>query len=206
MPRCRFAYSGIGLPLTMGAGFAAALLVSNGNLWLAALIGASVAPTDAALGAGIMHDERVPARVRRILNVESGLNDGIVTPFVTFFIAGAAAENVTNAPAVGDALIDIAIGIGLGVLIGLGGALLFRAARSRGWSGATRSSPRGAGVGGRGVCRDDRDGGNGFVAAFLAGMAFGSVSSSERCATSSSSPTTPESCSPSSCGSSLAPR
>src|SRR6476646_4096760 len=57
---------GIGLPLTIAAGSAAALLVAHGNLWLAAVIGASVAPTDAALSASIMHDERVPARVRRI--------------------------------------------------------------------------------------------------------------------------------------------
>ena len=31
-------------------------------------------------------------RIRRALNVESGLNDGIATPFVTLFIAVAAAE------------------------------------------------------------------------------------------------------------------
>ena len=45
---------GIGLPLTMAAGFAAALFVTDGNLWLTALIGAAVAPTDATLGAGII--------------------------------------------------------------------------------------------------------------------------------------------------------
>jgi NhaP-type Na+/H+ or K+/H+ antiporter len=31
-------------------------------------------------------------RIRRALNVESGLNNGIATPLVTLFIAAAAAE------------------------------------------------------------------------------------------------------------------
>ena len=75
---------GIGLPLTIGAGAgAAALLFGGSGIWVAAAIGAIVAPTDAALGASIMGDERVPSGVRRLLNVESGLNDGIVTPSST---------------------------------------------------------------------------------------------------------------------------
>ena len=72
---------GIGLPLTIAAGaLVAAWLYGSSGLWLAAAIGAMVAPTDAALGASIMQDERVPSGVRRALNIESGLNDGIVTP------------------------------------------------------------------------------------------------------------------------------
>ena len=168
---------GLGLPLTIGAGFAAALLVTHGNLWLAALIGAAVAPTDAALGAGIMRDERVPGRVRRILNVESGLNDGIATPFVTFFIAGAAAENLTSAPSLGDAVIDIAVGVGLGVAIGLAGGLLFHLAAGRGWSSASFLPLAVLGLALGSYTATVGAGGNAFVAAFLAGMAFGSVTS-----------------------------
>jgi NhaP-type Na+/H+ or K+/H+ antiporter len=37
-----------------------------------------------------MVNRAVPARIRRLLNVESGLNDGIATPFVLVAIAGAA--------------------------------------------------------------------------------------------------------------------
>ena len=61
------------------------------GIWLALLVGAALAPTDAALGAAVMTDPAVPERVRRVLNVESGLNDGIATPVVTVAIAGAAA-------------------------------------------------------------------------------------------------------------------
>ena len=74
---------GIGLPLTIGLGTLLALALFGGiNIWLALLIGAALAPTDAALGAGIMVNRAVPARIRRLINVESGLNDGITTPFV----------------------------------------------------------------------------------------------------------------------------
>ena len=49
-----------------------------------------LARTDAALGAGMMVNPAVPARIRRLINVESGLNDGIATPFVSVALAGAA--------------------------------------------------------------------------------------------------------------------
>jgi hypothetical protein len=60
---------GIGFPLTVGLGCAAAALLYGGvDPWIAAVIGATVAPTDAALGTSIVQDERVPARIRRVLN------------------------------------------------------------------------------------------------------------------------------------------
>jgi sodium/hydrogen antiporter len=74
---------GIGLPITIGLGMLLALGLFNGmSAWLALLVGAALAPTDAALGAGVMVNPAVPARIRRLLNVESGLNDGIATPVV----------------------------------------------------------------------------------------------------------------------------
>ena len=80
----------VGLPLTIGLVTAVAFgLVPGISLWVAAAIGAIVAPTDAALGASIMEDTRIPNRIRRLLNIESGLNDGIATPFVNLFLAGA---------------------------------------------------------------------------------------------------------------------
>ena len=56
------------------------------------LLAASVAPTDAGLGAATVLNPVVPVRVRRMLNVESGLNDGLCTPFVLFAIAALAGE------------------------------------------------------------------------------------------------------------------
>jgi NhaP-type Na+/H+ or K+/H+ antiporter len=78
----------VGLPLTIAAGALLAMWLFDGmGVWLALLIGAALAPTDAALGAAVMTDPAVPERIRRILNVESGLNDGIATPVVTVAIA-----------------------------------------------------------------------------------------------------------------------
>jgi hypothetical protein len=57
------------------------------GIWLALLVGAALAPTDAALGAGLMVNPAVPARIRRLINVESGLNDGIATPVVPVAVA-----------------------------------------------------------------------------------------------------------------------
>src|SRR6202035_548813 len=81
---------GVGLPLTIGLGTLLALALFNGmNIWLALLVGAALAPTDAALGAGLMVNPAVPARISRLINVESGLNGGIATPFVLVALAGA---------------------------------------------------------------------------------------------------------------------
>jgi sodium/hydrogen antiporter len=55
-------------------------------------VGAALAPTDAALGAGMMANPVIPARIRRLINVESGLNDAIAAPFVSVALAGAATK------------------------------------------------------------------------------------------------------------------
>ena len=78
----------VGLPLTIAAGALLAYLVFPEVGWAAAaLIATILAPTDAALGLAVVTNKAVPVRIRRALNVESGLNDGIATPFVTLFIA-----------------------------------------------------------------------------------------------------------------------
>ena len=74
---------GIGLPLTIVLGAVAGMGLLGLSPWYAVLLGAALAPTDAALGATVMTDERVRYRIRQTLNVESGLNDGIATPVVT---------------------------------------------------------------------------------------------------------------------------
>src|SRR4051794_1620484 len=82
---------GIGLPLSIVAGTAlAVVLFPTLPIALAGLLGAALAPTDAALSASVIADERLPTGVRQVLNVESGLNDGIATPVVTACIGAAA--------------------------------------------------------------------------------------------------------------------
>ncbi len=68
---------GIGLPLTIGLGTVLALALLGGmSIWLALLVGAALAPTDAALGAGMMVNPAVPARIGGCLTSRAGSTTG----------------------------------------------------------------------------------------------------------------------------------
>jgi NhaP-type Na+/H+ or K+/H+ antiporter len=167
---------GAALPVTIGLGTLLALaLLGGGNIWLALLVGAALAPTDAALGAGMMANPAIPARIRRLINVESGLNDGIATPFVSIAIAGAATggEIAGHGPAAATA--ELALGLLVGVALGGIGGLLVNAARKRGWIAEGFAGSAGLGLA---VCTYASAlalHGNGFIAAFVGGLAFGTV-------------------------------
>jgi sodium/hydrogen antiporter len=126
----------VGLPLTVLAGWALAYwLFPQLGVWLALLVAAALAPTDAALGLPVVTNRAVPSRIRRLITVESGLNDGIVTPIVMFALAGAvSAEALDGAPGMGEALAELGIGLVVGAGLGLGGGSLLRWARRRGWA------------------------------------------------------------------------
>ena len=165
----------VGLPLTIAAGTLLAMWLFDGmGVWLALLVGAALAPTDAALGATVMTNPAVPARVRRVLNVESGLNDGIATPVVTVAIAGAAAAaGIHGQPSVGGAFVDLALGLATGVVFGVVGGLTMRMARRRGWATEDLAGPGVLALALAAYAGTLWLGGNGFVAAFVAGLAFG---------------------------------
>jgi sodium/hydrogen antiporter len=167
----------IGLPLTIVAGaLAAELLFGSSGFWVAAAIGAIVAPTDAALGASVMQDERVPAAVRRLINVESGLNDGIVTPFVNLFLAAAATtEAVRGATSVASAVLELVGGAALGLGVGVVGAVLLAVCRRRGWSSPAFRPLAILALALFAYSASLVAGTNGFVAAFVGGMAFGTA-------------------------------
>ena len=167
---------GVGLPLTIGFGTAVAFgLVHGVSLWVAAAIGAIVAPTDAALGATIMEDPRIPNRVRRLLNVESGLNDGIVTPFVNLFLTGAVTTEMAQSGSVFGAVGDLLIGAGIGAGVGLLGGFLLARANASGWSDPSFRALTALGLALLAYSAAIEAHGNGFVAAFIAGMMFGAV-------------------------------
>ena len=123
----------VGLLLTIAFGTLGALALFPGvSLGVALLIGSTLAPTDAALGQPVITNPSVPARVRRLLNVESGLNDGIATPFVFLAVAIATTEG-SEASGLAQALTDLAIGVAVGAVLGfVGGSLLVLADRRPG--------------------------------------------------------------------------
>jgi sodium/hydrogen antiporter len=133
---------GLGLPLTIAFGAVAGYLLLGISPWYALLLGAALAPTDAALGSAVMSDQRVPQPIRRVLNVESGLNDGIATPVVMVALAGIATEaGLAGHETPGRALLGLLLGGLIGVGVGAGGGLLLRQTRRRGWSSEEFAGP-----------------------------------------------------------------
>ncbi len=73
----------LGLPLIVVSGAIIAMWIFPAlSFWEAALLAALLAPTDAALGQSVVSAKIVPVRIRQAINVESGLNDGIILPAV----------------------------------------------------------------------------------------------------------------------------
>jgi len=167
----------LGLPLTVVAGWVlAAWLLPGLGGWLALLVGAALAPTDAALGASVVTNPAVPTRVRRLITVESGLNDGIVTPVVFVALAGAvSAEGLADAPGPAAALLDLLIGAAVGGAVGAVGGRLLREARSRGWAAEELSGIAVLGLAAAAYAAALVAQGNGFVAAFCGGLTFGAT-------------------------------
>ncbi|HET9967538.1 MAG TPA: cation:proton antiporter [Streptosporangiaceae bacterium] len=168
---------GAALPVTIGLGTLLAFALDSGaGIWLALLVGAALAPTDAALGAGMMVNPVVPARIRRLINVESGLNDGIATPFVSVALAGAATGGEVAGHGPAAAAAELALGVVAGVVVGGAGGLLVKVARQRGWAAEGFAGPAGLGLAVCAYASSVAVHGNGFIAAFVGGLVFGTAS------------------------------
>jgi len=164
---------GIGLPLTIGLGTVLALALFPGlSGWLALVIGAALAPTDAALGAGMMVNPAVPARIRRLINVESGLNDGIATPFVLIALAGAAVAEHEKSIGPAEAVAELALGVLVGGVVGGVGGWLVKVARRRDWAAQGFAGPAVLALAACAYASSLALHGNGFIAAFVGGLAY----------------------------------
>ncbi|MFD4016695.1 cation:proton antiporter [Streptomyces sindenensis] len=112
---------GLGMPLAfLGVALLTHFLV--GLDWTTSfLVGAVLAPTDPVFASAIVGRKEVPARLRQLLNIESGINDGIALPFVLILIAAAApaghAEDVGLVPIAGELLLGLLFGVSLPFLV-----------------------------------------------------------------------------------------
>src|SRR5215213_8241605 len=172
---------GIGLPLTILAGAALAFLLFPREGWpFALLLGALLAPTDAALGLWIFNNPRVPVRIRRALNVESGLNDGLVTPFVTLFLALATVGRGREQPAFITTMVsEVALAGLAAVVAGMVGGWVLRRARTHDLTTPGTDPIAVLGVALAAYFGSLAIGGNGFVASFLGGLLFAAVTRGE---------------------------
>jgi sodium/hydrogen antiporter len=167
---------GIGMPLTIALGTAAAALVlTDLTFWEAAIVGTVLAPTDAALGQAVVSNPRIPVRVRQALNVEAGLNDGLSVPFLALFLTLAVAQDELQ-PAtywMRFTLEQVGLGVFVGVGVGLAGGWLVERASRRGWMTGSFEGLAFLALAIITWALADLIGGNGFIAAFTGGLVIG---------------------------------
>lgn len=168
---------GIGMPLTIGLGvLAAALLLDRIEFWEAAIIAAVLAPTDAALGQVVTSSKAVPQRIRQALNVESGLNDGLSIPFVFLFVGLAVAETVVTATGwLSFAVQQIGLGAAVGIVLGGAGGRLYERSVEREWITGIFAQLAVIALAIIAWALAEELGGNGFIAAFVAGLVTGRI-------------------------------
>lgn len=112
----------LAMPATMGLiGVAAKLLFSELSWSEALLLGAVLGATDPVITSAVVTARAIPAKLRHVLNLESGLNDGLALPFVLFFIVIATHESGAGTEAlklVAEAAVGALIGVALATIAG----------------------------------------------------------------------------------------
>ncbi len=174
----------IGLPLTIVLGFGmGVLLVETLSLLEVVLVATLLAPTDAALGKGVVTNEAVPDAVRQGLSVESGLNDGICVPILFVFLALATGKAGEGGPWQ-LAMLLVAEEIGIGLAVGLAlttlAALLLKFARGQEWLTHTWIQIPVVALSLACFAAAQVLGGSGFIAAFSGGFLFGILAKQAR--------------------------
>lgn len=101
----------LGLPLTLLFTAVAARFLTGLPWTHAFLVGAALSPTDPVFAAALIGREGVPRRLSHLLNVESGLNDGLALPIVIALLAVAGDDAFQP--------LRLTTDLGMGVVIGV---------------------------------------------------------------------------------------
>jgi sodium/hydrogen antiporter len=181
-PRSALRMLFIAMPLALAASVGLGLWLLPGLSWaVVVVIACVVVPIDFAPATSALRDPRIPERVRGVLNVEAGYNDGIVSPLFIFALALAGDRSHAETPldALGAAVPQAFKAIVIGLALGAAVALASNVAERRGLM--TPQSKRVILVAvpllayGSSVAVH----GNGFVAAFVCGIAYVGLRDSE---------------------------
>lgn len=137
------------------------------------LLGALLSPTDPVLSSSVVTNPRVPRMIRHSINLESGLNDGLALPAVLAFTA--VAESRDDFVWWQFVVQDVGVGAVTGVLLAFVAARIMpRGDRLEGGPSAHQKSLYALGLAfaayGAAVLPPE---GNGFIAVFVAAIAFG---------------------------------
>ncbi|WP_048306229.1 sodium:proton antiporter [Halomonas sp. PR-M31] len=165
---------GFGLPLAIVIGTGVGWLLLPGlTIGAIALLAATLAPTDAALGQAFVSNNAVPKRIRQTLNVESGLNDGLAVPFITVLLDVARHDTGSLGGYVVLFVSLVGIGMAVGGLTGWLGGRVLEWSADRDWTTDTTQRLATIALAVIAYAGAEWLGGNGFVAAFSAGIAVG---------------------------------
>ena len=134
----------VALPLSLGLAVLLGMWLLPGvSVAILLVIACIVVPIDFAPIPSIVRDGQVPTRIRNLLNVEAGYNDGIVSPVFVFALAAAGQLEADQGDAyqggiagtfwqeLGAAVPHVVLAILVGVCVGAGLALAANAAERR---------------------------------------------------------------------------
>ncbi|MEU3493753.1 cation:proton antiporter [Kitasatospora cineracea] len=171
---------GLGMPLAFGGTALVAHLLAGLDWTTSLLVGAVLAPTDPVFASAIVGRKEVPARLRQLLNVESGLNDGLALPVVLVLIAAAGPASPhfeASLPTIG---LELVGGLALGVVLPLAVNALVRVPGLGAEAKLQPLLPLATGVILYATCH--LTGANPYLAAFSAGAVLASVSPGSKAA------------------------
>jgi NhaP-type Na+/H+ or K+/H+ antiporter len=167
----------IGLPITMVLGVIFAVVIfPEIQLWWLILLAVILSPTDAALGLAVVTSKLVPLRIRQTINVESGLNDGLALPPLLICMAvlsGVSAEESESSYWIMFTVKQFIYGPLIGGLVGWVGGYLIDKVSAHGWMNPTYQRIASVSIALLSFALAEMAGGNGFIAAFFAGMFLG---------------------------------
>ncbi|WP_432472864.1 cation:proton antiporter [Amphritea sp. HPY] len=167
----------VGLPLTMVLGTVSAYLLFPGwSIWMMMLLAFILSPTDAALGQAVVKSQQVPERIRESISIESGLNDGIALPPIFVCIAVLASGEAALS---GDGqwlrymAMQLTVGPLIGGLVGFIGGRMVDYAAEHDWMDSVFQRLASLSLALLAFSFAEMLHGNGFIAAFFAGLMLG---------------------------------
>lgn len=165
----------LGMPLTFAITAVLAHFVVGLDWISAALIAAVLSPTDPVFAAALVGNDKVPRRLRYLLNVESGLNDGLALPFVMIFLSLAQGDAGGSSEPV---VLELLLGLVIGVVVPF---VAIKLEHSRFFAASRRYEPlTGVAIGLLVLALGLVTHGNLFIAAFSAGITVSTIGPHQR--------------------------
>lgn len=171
----------IGLPMTIiFSTLVAKEFFPDESIQYLLLLALILAPTDAALGKAVVSEKSIPLNIRSTINVESGLNDGIVYPVIMTLVAIILATS-TGGEAESDEWLtyviqQVVFGAIIGSAVGYLGAKIATWTIAKNWMEDNYQNLIPIAIAIFAFYLSEHYGGNGFIAAFFSGLLLGNYS------------------------------